>query len=269
MDLLQHALSAGTKPVAPGAAARRHSVVVAGGGGALGSAILESLLRGNRLAHVRVLATQPFNATMAGLETVALRSFDDDWVSTRAEANIADVGLVVFDRERHANGRDAAFLRPEPAQLPAAAAWLQRHGVKHLVVVLPHIAASLPQALRAGLATLDEQAVAALGFEHAVFVRSASPPPSHTSRGLQRVADMVLAQMRLMTPLQQQPVRAVKVAAFVAALVRLLPESPPGTRVVAPEWVWFASQSNDEAATAADWLAGRPLPERTPKLGRM
>ena len=39
--------------------------------------------------------------------------------------------------------------------------------------LLPHAPALLPQSLRAGLASLDEQALAALGFEHLVFVRPA------------------------------------------------------------------------------------------------
>ncbi len=257
MDLMQQALRAGRAPALPQAPAPA-GVLVAGGGGALGSAVLEALLAGRAFAPVRVLVTQDFHATVQGLETLLVASFDDAPVA----APVAGMGIVVFDRERHANGREAAFARVQPAQLPALARWLQRRGVRQLIVVLPHSAASLPQALKAGLANLDEHAVAALGFDHVVFVRSAQAPAATASTGLQRVADAVLAQLRIMTPQPEQPVRARKVAQLVAALARRLPEATPGTRVMAPEWVWHAAQADDLAALADAWLQGRAPPAR-------
>jgi hypothetical protein len=259
MSLIHDALRAGhaRPPSKPG---KRTSVLLLGGGGPLGSAVVEQLLAGRGFAHVRVAVTQAFSATVEGLEPVLLGSFDAaDQVA--AGAAVADLAIVVFDRERHANGRDAAFLRPLPAQLPTIAACLRARGVNHLIVVMPHNAAMLPQALRAGLANLDEHAVAAIGFSHVVFVRSAQAPSSDdVSAGLQRLADLVLAQLRLMTPQNQQPVRAKKVAELVAALARALPASAAGTRVMGSEQVWHAGQLPDAQQFVQAWLAGGDLP---------
>ena len=105
---------------------------------------------------------------MRGLEPLAEADF------TRFRP---DTAVVVFDRARHANGREAAFGHPQPADLPALATQLRQVGVTSLVVVVPHAPGLLPQALKAGLATLDEGAVAALGFAHLVFMRSAQAGP--------------------------------------------------------------------------------------------
>jgi hypothetical protein len=289
MDLLEHALRGGASGPATARAATT-AVVVAGAAGVLGSAVLEQLLAQRRFAQVRVLVAQGFHATVQGLDPVVLDTLEDaqagatdggpDVVAVEAGSGAApgrvasralgDTALVVFDRERHANGRDAAFFRPTPEQLPAMARWLQRRGVRHLIVVLPHQAALLPQALKLGLANLDEQAVAAMGFEHVVIVRSAEPPDeSITSRGLQRVADMVLAQLRFMTPQQQQPVRARKVAALVSALAQQLRSSAPGTRVLPPEVVWHAAQLREPHGLVQAWLAGEALPAIGIKVPRM
>jgi hypothetical protein len=263
MSIVNEALRAGTSKARPAAAARP-SVLVAGGGGALGAEVLEQLLGSRAFAHVRVLVTQAFSATMQGLEPLHAETL------AAAGAAVADLGIVVFDRERRANGREAAFARPAPGDLPALARRLLDRGVRHLVVVLPHDAALLPQALKAGLANLDEQAVAALGFEHLVFLRSAQASSAGSgSAGLQRLADLVLAQLRLMTPQALQPVRAKKVAQLVAALARGLPASAAGTRVMAPEWVWQAAQEPEPSALVRAWLARGPLPAprtRTPRM---
>ena len=133
--------------------------------------------------------------------------------------------------ERHANGRELAFVRPRPHDLPMLARWLHTRGTRRLVVVLPHSPASLPDALKRGLANLDEHAVAALGFEQLVFVRSAQKPGSaRAAQWLQRLADGVLAQLQLMVAAPDQPVRAAKVARFVLELAAQLPASEPGTR---------------------------------------
>jgi hypothetical protein len=272
MDLIQQALRASRSPVGtqPGA---RPSVVVAGGAGALGSAVVEKLLASRGFAHVRVLVSQDFHATVQGMETRLLTALDDaqDPSDTGdALMPIGDTALIVFDRERHANGRDAAFFRPVPEQLPALARWLHRRGVQRLIVVLPHSAALLPEALKAGLANLDEHAVSALGFTHLVIVRSAQAPDAASgARGLQRLADLVLAQLRIMTPQNQQPVRAAKVAQLVVALAQALPFSEPGTRVMAPEWVWQAAQLAEPEVLLRAWLAGEMLPDIGIKVPRM
>jgi hypothetical protein len=257
MSLLQDALRAGH--ARPPAAPSRPSALVVGGGGTLGSAVLERLLAGRGFAHVRVLVTQGFRAAMRGLEPLVVTPADID--TAPAAALGATVALVVFDRTRRANGREDAFVKPQPEVLPALARWLFAGGVRHLVVVLPHSMASLPQALKAGLASLDEHTVAALGFEHVVFVRPAQVPnDARAASSLQRLADGVFAQLRFMVPQAEQPVRAQKVAAFVSELVSRLPASAPGTRVAPPELVWLAAQAREPGAVVQAWLDGRELP---------
>ncbi len=260
MNLLDEALRAGRAgpPRRPEAARR---VLVAGGAGVLGAAVLEQLLASGRFAPVEVLVTQPLNAALRPLVPVR-------YGTAPGAGRSEDTALVVFDRERHANGREQAFYRPQPGELCTLARWLLQRGVRRLVVVMPHTQASLPEALKRGLASLDEQAVAALGFEQLVFVRSAQAPagarPGHV---LQRVADAMLSQLHLMVNERERPVRALKVAQFVAALAVQLAQAPPGTRVAAPELVWQAAQSRDVAALARAWLHGEaaevpPTPRR-------
>ena len=54
---------------------------------------------------------------------------------------------------------------------------------------------------------------------------------------------------------RERPVRAQKVAQFVAQVALQLPRSSPGTRVAPPELVWEAGQVKDVAALARDWLS--------------
>ncbi|RQP24099.1 hypothetical protein DZC73_12265 [Albitalea terrae] len=155
--------------------------------------------------------------------------------------------------------------------MPVLAAMLRERGLRRLLVVMPHAAASLPDALKRGLANLDEHAVAALGFEHLVFVRSAQMPGGAASSAhpLQRLADWVLAQMRLMIPQRDKPVRPAKVAQFVAQLAVRLPSATPGTRVVPPELVWEAAQRQDVDALVQEWLRGVEAEASTPQPARM
>jgi hypothetical protein len=243
-------------------------VLVAGGGGALGSAVLERLLASARFAHVKVLATRGFTVAMHGLEPVVVDAFDAP--AGASTVPLADTALIVFDRERHANGRELAFVRPRPDALGAIAHWLHARGVRRLIVVLPHAPAGLPDALKAGLANLDEQAAAALDFEHLVFVRSAQAAGSvRAKEWLQRLADGVLAQMRMMVAASNQPVRANKVAQFVVELAAQLPASAPGTRVAPPELVWQAARLGDPAPLVQAWLAARELPPIDTPRGRL
>jgi len=273
MSLLNHALRAGrTQGHTQGPMTDASSVIVVGGGGALGSAVLEQLLASRRFGAVRVLVTREVHVAMGGLDTVIAEPMhgadaDADADDGIAAGNaplatfVAHVAVVVFDRPRHANGRELAFTRPQPEALPTLARWLHRRGVKQLVVVMPHSPTGLPHALQAGLASLDEHAVSALGFEHLVFVRSAQAPSgARPALWMQRVADAMLAQFSIMVAAPQQPVRARKVAQLVAALAQQLPHSPPGTRVAPPELVWQAAQTPEPAALVAAWLRGEALP---------
>jgi len=261
MTLLHHALRAarGTRPEP---ARGQRSVLVVGAAGALGAAVLEQLLATQAFARVAVLVAQPLNTALRGLVAlpeVALDAPGDD-----------DTAVIVFDRERHANGREQAFVRPQPQALPALAAALHRRGVRSLVVVLPHAPASLPEALKRGLANLDEHAVASLGFEHLVFMRSAQAPPAvgagHVLHGL---AQWVLAQLQLMIPAREKPVRAQKIAQLAAQLALQLPHAPAGTRVVPPELLWQAAQQHDVGAFARDWLHDRPMAAVQPATMRL
>ncbi|HOY33809.1 MAG TPA: hypothetical protein PLG32_01620, partial [Piscinibacter sp.] len=56
-------------------------------------------------------------------------------------------------------------------------------------------------------------------------------------------------------------VRAAQVAALVSALARQLIDSPSGTRVMAPEWVWQSAQGGDVDALVRAWLGGQALPQ--------
>jgi hypothetical protein len=166
-----------------------------------------------------------------------------------------DVAFLVFERERHSNGRDDAFFRPEPDQLVSLAQALHAGGVRRLLVVVPHSPALLPHALKAGLASLDEGAVAALGFEHLLFLRAAQTGPATLGRSpAQRLANWWLSQLQWMIPPREQPLRAVRLAQLAVQLAQLLPQAPPGTRVLPPELLWQAAQG-DAPAVLAPWLA--------------
>ena len=249
MQIVQDALRAAQPRIAAPPAAR-HGLVV-GAAGALGSALLECALGGG-FASVRALVTLPMGAALRSFEALPF----DGAFERPLEPGI-DTAWIVFDRERHANGREDAFYRPQPESLLALARWLHDGGVRRLIVVLPHAPGLLPQALQRGLASLDEHGVAALGFEHLVIVRSAQNATADRGAAWpHRIARLMLAQLRWMIPQREQPVRAAKVAAFAVQIALALEHAVPGTRIVAPELLWQAAQSEDPAALALDWLAG-------------
>ena len=126
MNLLKEALRAGVSRHSH-PASRQRRVLVAGGAGALGGAVLEQLLASHAFEHVAVLVTQPVNVAMRGLVTV------DEAALSAGTTGHEDTAVIVFDRERHANGREQAFLRPQPDRLTALAAALHGRGVRHLV----------------------------------------------------------------------------------------------------------------------------------------
>ena len=251
----------------------QRGVLMVGGGGPLGSAVLEHLLGSGHWARVAVLVSQPLEVAVKGL--VAWPAAWLDAPPALAQANAAtapttatatassaapDTAVLVFDSERSRHRREAALYRPLPDTLPQVARGLLALGVRRLVVVLPHAPGLLPQALRAGLASLDEQAVAALGIAQLVLVRPARLPGGGQAAPLAgfwpRVAGAVLSQMQLMVPQRQQPLRAARVAQFVADLALALPAAGPGTRVVAPALRWDWAQPGGGAALLQAWLAG-------------
>jgi hypothetical protein len=228
-----------------------HRVLVAGAGGALGAAVMQALLASAAIERVGALALRPVGAALRGFVAVA----DDDASITHFGARTA---IVVFDRARHAQGREDAFLRPQPTALPALASRLLAAGARSLLVVVPHAPSLLPMALQQGLASLDEAAVAALGFEHLVFMRMAQSSGGDGAAldAPQRLARWMLSQLRWMIPQREQPVRAETVAAVAAALVRQLPAAAAGTRVLPAALLWQAAQQRNAEAGVAAWLAG-------------
>lgn len=257
-DPLAQALRGAHHRPAP-AAAVPDMALLAGGGGTLGSALLAEALAAGGFGRVAALVRGPLASTVRGMVPLSEAAL------ARGDAAGATLAFVVFERERHANGRDDAFVRPDPLQLPALARALHAAGVRRLLLVLPHSPALLPGALKAGFATHDEQAVAALGFEQVVFVRAAQDAlaAAMPRAPLQRFAAWWLSQLRWMVPQREQPLRSVVLARVVVQLARALRTAPAGTRVAPPELLWRAAQPEADApALLHDWLQGTgPLPE--------
>ncbi|NRF69677.1 hypothetical protein HLB44_21975 [Aquincola sp. S2] len=237
------------------------ALLVAGAAGPLGAAVLETALGTAHWAPVIALTTQPIDVALRGLQVLQMPGVPAALPTFGAAAPAT--ALIVFDRERSLHGREAAFMRPLPDELPRFAAWLRDAGVRRLMVVMPHAPALLPQALKAGLASLDEQAVAALHFEQLVIVRPtrAAGPASAGHSRLQALANGLLAQLHWMVPQRDQPLRAVKVAEFVIELARLLPGAPAGTRVVPPELLWDWAQPDGGDRLLRDWLRHGERPD--------
>ena len=272
MNLLTPALHGAAAPHRP-APRRAEVALVIGAGGVLGSALLARALACGAYSRVQALVAAPLASTLRGLEPVSA----DSLLGGTLGVSKADTAFIVFERARHSNGRDDAFFQPEPGQLPEIAGVLHRAGVRRLLVVVPHAPALLPQALRVGLASLDEGLVAAIGFEHLVFLRasqsalaavaaggapvSGSATGSRFRRWGEGLAGWWLSQLKWMVPAGDQPVRAVKLAELAVELGLRLPAAPPGTRVLAPETMSQAALASDGgSAVLAAWLAGGDVP---------
>lgn len=222
-------------------------LLIAGATGTLGNEVLRRLVGAGGFAATQVLAREPIQQGMRGVQATVVPGEDpSEWPLTAA-----DVGVVLFDPPRLFYDRERALWTPTPQQLPALARWLRRCGVRTLAIVLPHAPGRLPDALKRGLASLDEQAVAALGFERLLILRSAQKPAElpHASAPV-RLAHWMLSIFKYMIPSSEQPVRAAKVAHLLDVALRL---APPGIHVAAPELVWQASQG-DLPEVARRWL---------------
>jgi hypothetical protein len=248
---VHHALGALSRKPPRAVAAPRRAIVI-GAAGTLGAAVLEQLLATRHFERVGALVDQPMQPAVQGFAPVAADAL---------AAFAADTALIVFDRQRSANGREAAFVKPEPRTLPALAQQLHATGTRRLVVVVPHTPSLLPMALQHGLASLDEAAVAALGFEQLVFMRMAQN--DRAVEGLdapRRLARWMLSQLHWMIPQREQPVRVDTVAKVAAAIAVRLHDAPPATRVVPAALLWQAAQQRDVQTLVAQWLAPRPSP---------
>lgn len=222
-------------------------LVIAGATGVLGNEVLRRLAGSSRFASTQVLAREPMREGARGVQTTVVAS---DLPAEWAFAAV-DVGVVLFDPPRLFFERERALWTPAPAQLVAVAQWLRASGARTLAVVLPHAPGQLPEALKRGLATLDEQALAGLGFDRLLIFRSAQKPVAvRQANVLARLADWMLGIFKYMVPSTEQPVRAVKVAELLAVALQL---APHGIHVAAPETVWQAGQGSAREV-AARWL---------------
>ncbi|MEJ7686714.1 MAG: hypothetical protein WKG52_06800 [Variovorax sp.] len=249
IDSLQ-ALQAANRVPAPAVcgAAAKGTLLIAGATGALGQELVRRLAGRHRFAHTRVLAREPIRDGLHGVESVPAR--DSEFAQWPLVA--ADTALVLFEPPRLYHDRERALWTPQPAQLPDLARWLRACGVRTIAIVQPHDQGRLPEALKRGLASLDEQAVAALGFERVILVRAAQKPKTaRFANPAERLAAWMLSIVHFMVPASEQPVRAAKVAELVDVALRI---APPGVHVAAPELVWQAAQG-ELRAVVEGWLA--------------
>ncbi len=229
----------------------RPRLVVAGATGALGSEVLRRLAGHGHYAHTEVLAKEPIKT---GLPSVSMVLFGDGSANEKIEnwptlPLAVQVAVVMFEPPRLYYDRERALWTPRPEQLLPLAQWLRRCGVHTLAVVMPHAQGRLPDAVKSGLANLDEHAVAALGFERMLLVRSAQKMPTPAASGfLDKTAAWMLSTLSYMIPQTERAVRPSRLAEFVEAALRVL---PPGTHVASPELLWRAANAADGLKNSA------------------
>jgi hypothetical protein len=226
---------------------RKPRLVIAGATGVLGNEVLRRLVGLQQFERTIVLAREPITPALRDVATTLVASdCPDDWLPMAGET-----GVILFDPPRLFYQRERALWTPRPDQLPALASWMRRSGVTTVAIVLPHAQGRLPEALKRGLASLDEQRVAALGFERLLLIRSAQKPGAVPPSGvLPRVAHWMISIAKFMVPSSEQPVRASKVAELLAVALQL---APPGIHIAAPELVWRAAQGGLREI-AGQWL---------------
>jgi hypothetical protein len=235
------------------AASRRTSSVaqprllIAGATGVLGNEVLRRLAGSSAFSLTQVLAKEPITEGLRNVRTLLVTEGSPaEWPLAAA-----DVAVVLFDPPRMFYQRERALWTPAPEQLVALAGWLRRSGVRTLAIVLPHAPGRLPEALKRGLANLDEQAVAALGFERLVLLRSAQKPGEvRQASAPARLAHWMLGIFKYMVPSSEQPVRASRVADLLAVTLRV---APPGIHIAPPEVVWQAAQQ-EPLRVVRNWL---------------
>jgi hypothetical protein len=238
------ALSAINRPLP--VAQSQPDLLIAGATGALGNAVMQRLVGTHRFAHTQVLAREPMGQ---GMRMVSLHWVAGDIAAWPQPAQNSDVAVVMFEPPRMYYERERALWAPEPEQLPALAAWLKSCSVSTLAIVLPHAQGSLPESLKRGLASLDEQALASIGFDRLIIVRSAQKPAALVkTHPLEKLAHWMLGIFQFMVPSSEQPVRPTKLAQMVDALLQT---APHGITVLAQEEVWALAQSDSDGLMQA------------------
>ncbi|RZJ02993.1 MAG: hypothetical protein EOO54_26050 [Haliea sp.] len=235
----------------------RPRLLVAGAGGVLGNEVLRRLAGSGCFSHTELLACE---AMTAALSQVSMAQTGPgpiaDWPLRPLPV---DVALVMFEPPRLYYGRERALWTPTPEQLLPLARWLRRCGAGTLVVVTPHAQGRLPDALKRGLANLDEQALTGLGFERLLLVRSARKAEKTSASGLlENTAAWMLSIFSYMVPASEQPVRPARLAEFIDEALRVL---PPGHHV-APQAL--LGQGGQAGARAMPEIVRQWLHERTP-----
>jgi hypothetical protein len=256
-----HALAAAAR-VPPRSHESMRRVLVIGAHSQLGWAVIEELSTSGRFESVATLVLRPIHAAFHGF--VALN--DDD---AALGVFAADTAVIVFDRPRlrrrqQQRGNDDVFVHSDPAALPHLARRLRATGTRTLIVTMPHAPALMPAALQHGLATLDENEVASIGFEQLVFMRMAQqggPAEGDALSPPQRLANWMLSQLQWLVPRSEQPVRLATVAKVAAALTRLAPTASQTTRVLPSALLSQAAQTRHVDTLIQAWLDGAPLPE--------
>jgi hypothetical protein len=96
---------------------------------------------------------------------------------------------------------------------------------------------------------MDEQALASIGFDRLLILRSAEKPLAAKRRNiLEGLAHWMLSIFKFMVPTQEQPVRPTKIAEMVDAL---LMSAPAGITIVSPQEMWELSQCASENMLAS------------------
>jgi hypothetical protein len=261
MSTLHDALQGAMRPASPAAtAAKVGPALVLGAGGWLGAAMLAQVLSGG-FQQVGAWVRQPMASTHRGLVAV-----DDALLATPSESQRAtwagSTAFVVLERPGLVGARDRVFVSPPAADLLALARQLRALGVARLLVVLPHAANSLPEALRHGFANEDEQALSTLGFDQVVLVRSsreAAALPDGTP-WWDRLAAAWWAQLRWIIPDAERPLRSVALARVVAAAERLLREAPQGVWVLPQQVASRAAHAREGVeAVLRTWVGADSL----------
>ncbi|MBS7808826.1 hypothetical protein [Variovorax sp. PCZ-1] len=224
---------------------KQPDLLIAGATGVLGNTVLRRLVGVHRYAHTQVLARE---RVQQGMRQLSLHLVAGDIAGWPVNLS-SDVAVVMFEPPRMFYERERALWTPEPAQLTELAAWLYASGASTLAVVLPYAQGTLPESLKQGLASLDEQALAATGFERLLIFRSAEKPAAlRHKHPLAALAHWMLGIFKFMVPAQEQPVRPTKIAEIVDAFLQT---APSGITVVSQHEMWAFSQINSTDLLAA------------------
>lgn len=223
-------------------------VLVAGAAGTLGNEVLHRLAAASRHARVQMLVREAMRTGLRGVHPLEVTGDDPEaWPLVAADA-----AVVLFEPPRAPADRERALWTPRPADLLPLARWLHRSGVATLAVVLPHDQGRLPDALRHGLANLDEQGVAMLGFERLLIVRSARPPEALAAGASppQRLAHAMLSIFKYMLPEGDKPVRPQRLAEVIDAALAV---APAGVQVLGPELLSQAAAGDAAQVLRQAW----------------